>query len=41
MQAREKMGDIEERIVAWDEGRSLSYDVIKGLPFPMKSLNNT
>ena len=36
-----KMGDIEERIVAWDEGRSLSYDVIKGLPFPMKSLNNT
>ena len=37
----EKMGDIEERIVAWDEGRSLSYDVIKGLPCPMKSLNNT
>ena len=24
----------------WDEGSSLSYDVIKGLPFPMKSLNN-
>ena len=37
----EKMGDIEERIVAWEEGRSLSYDVIEGLPFPMKSLNNT
>lgn len=36
----EKMGHIEERIVAWDEGSSLSYDVIKGLPFPMKSLNN-
>ena len=37
----EKMGTLEERIVAWEEGRSLSYDVIKGLPFPMKSLNNT
>ena len=37
----EKMGNIEERIVAWEDGRSLSYDVIKGLPFPMKSLNNT
>ncbi len=36
----EKMGTIYERIVAWDEGRSLSYDVIEGLPFPMKSLNN-
>lgn len=36
----EKMGTIYERIVAWDEGNSLSYDVIKGLPFPMKSLNN-
>ena len=36
----EKMGHLEERIVAWDEGSSLSYDVIKGLPFPMKSLNN-
>ena len=36
-----KMGYIEERIVAWEDGRSLSYDVIKGLPFPMKSLNNT
>ena len=36
-----KMGNIEERIVAWEDGRSLSYDVIKGLPFPMKSLNNT
>ena len=36
----EKMGTIHERIVAWDEGNSLSYDVIKGLPFPMKSLNN-
>ena len=35
-----KMGHIEERIVAWDEGSSLSYDVISGLPFPMKSLNN-
>ena len=37
----EKMGHIEERIVAWDEGSSLSYEVTKGLPFPMKSLNNT
>ena len=37
----ERMGHIEERIVAWDEGSSLSYDVIKGLPFPMKSLNAT
>ena len=37
----EKMGNIEERIVAWEDGRSLSYDVFKGLPFPMKSLNNT
>jgi len=36
-----KMGNIEERIVAWEDGHSLSYDVIKGLPFPMKSLNNT
>ena len=36
----EKMGHLEERIVAWDEGSSLSYDVTKGLPFPMKSLNN-
>ncbi len=36
----EKMGHIEERVVSWDEGSSLSYDVIKGLPFPMKSLNN-
>ena len=27
--------------MAWDEGSSLSYDVIKGLPFPMKSSNNT
>ena len=37
----EKMGHIEERVGAWHEGSSLSYDVIKGLPFPMKSLNNT
>ncbi len=37
----EKMGYIEERIVAWEDGRSLSYDVIKGLAFPIKSLNNT
>ncbi len=37
----EKMGTLEERIVAWEDGSSLSYDVIKGLPFPMKSLNNT
>ena len=36
----EKMGTIYERIVAWEDGRSLSYDVTKGLPFPMKSLNN-
>ncbi len=36
-----KMGYIEERIVAWEDGRSLSYDVIKGLPFPMKSMNVT
>ncbi len=37
----EKMGNVEERIVAWEDGRSLSYDVIKGLPFPMKSMNVT
>lgn len=37
----EKMGNIEERVVAWEDGGSLSYDVTKGLPFPMKSLNNT
>ncbi len=37
----EKMGHIEERITEWDEGTSISYEVIKGLPFPMKSLNNT
>ena len=37
----EKMGTLVERIVAWEDGRSLSYDVIKGLPFPMDSLNNT
>ena len=37
----QKMGDIEERIVAWEDGHSLSYDVIEGLPFPIKSLNNT
>ena len=37
----EKMGSIEERIVTWEHGRSLSYEVIKSLPFPMKSLNNT
>ncbi len=36
-----QMGNIEEEIVAWEEGTSLSYDVIKGLPMPMKSLNNT
>ena len=36
----EKMGTIYERIVVWQDGHSLSYDVIKGLPFPMKSLNN-
>ena len=36
-----KMGVIEERIVAWEDGRGLSYDVIKGLPFPMKSMNVT
>ncbi len=36
-----QMGSIEEEIVAWEEGSSLSYDVIKGLPMPMKSLNNT
>ena len=36
----EKMGQLVERITGWDEGSSLSYDVIKGLPFPMKSLNN-
>lgn len=35
----EKMGNIVERIVAWEDGRSLSYDVVKGLPFPMKSMN--
>ena len=37
----EKMGTLVERIVAWEDGRSLSYDVTSGLPFPMKSLNNT
>ena len=37
----EKLGDIEDRIVSCEDGHSLSYDVIKGLPFPMKSLNNT
>ncbi len=36
-----QMGTIEEEIVRWEEGSSLSYDVIKGLPMPMKSLNNT
>ena len=36
-----QMGNIEEEVVAWEEGISLSYDVIKGLPTPMKSLNNT
>ncbi len=36
-----QMGNIEEEVVAWEEGSSLSYDVIKGLPMPMKSLNNT
>jgi len=36
-----RMGNIEEEFVAWEEGTSLSYDVIKGLPMPMKSLNNT
>ncbi len=36
-----RMGNIEEEIVAWEEGSSLSYDFIKGLPMPMKSLNNT
>jgi len=35
-----QMGNIEEEVVAWEEGTSLSYDVIKGLPMPMKSLNN-
>ncbi len=35
-----QMGNIEEEILAWEEGTSLSYDVIKGLPMPMKSLNN-
>ena len=36
-----QMGNIEEEIVAWEEGTSLSYDVTKGLTMPMKSLNNT
>ncbi len=35
------MGILEEEIVTWEEGSSLSYDLIKGLPMPMKSLNNT
>jgi len=35
------IGNIEGRIIAWEDGRSLSYDVIKGLAFPIKSLNNT
>ena len=35
-----QMGNIEEEVVAWEEGTSLSYDVIKGLTMPMKSLNN-
>ena len=37
----EKMGTLVERIVAWEDGRSLSYDVTKGLPFPMKSMINS
>ncbi len=36
-----RMGILEEEIVTWEEGSSLSYDLIKGLPMPMKSLNNT
>ena len=35
-----KMGELEEAIVEWDEGRRYSYDVTRGLPMPMKSLNN-
>ena len=33
-----KMGELEEEIVEWEEGRRYSYDV-SGLPMPMKSLN--
>ena len=35
-----KMGQLEEEIVEWEEGRRYSYDVTRGLPMPMKSLNN-
>ncbi len=35
-----KMGQLEEVIVEWEEGRRYSYDVTRGLPMPMKSLNN-
>ncbi len=35
-----KMGEIEEVIVEWEEGRRYSYDFYRGLPMPIKSLNN-
>ncbi len=35
-----KLGQLEEVIVEWEEGRRYSYDVTRGLPMPMKSLNN-
>ena len=35
-----KMGEIEEEIVEWEDGRRYSYDFYRGLPMPMKSLNN-
>lgn len=34
-------GSIEERIPEWDEGHSYSYDVVDGVPAPMKYIRNT
>ncbi len=36
-----RFGSIEERIPEWDEGRSYSYDVVDGVPAPMKYIRNT
>ncbi len=35
-----KMGQLEEVIVEWEEGRRYSYDFTRGLPMPMRSLIN-
>ena len=35
------LGSIEERIAEWDEGRSYSYDIVDGVPAPMKYARNT